>query len=127
MIYLKEVTVWDAPYFVPSHVYYASDDKSKIVGYIKSGERTLTMFKQPIAWDIRGRKFVQLPKKGEPDSVYFKRAVSVSKRENKPAGITVQGSGGKVYTLNKHVAGWTCTCPGYTYRRHCKHVESMPK
>lgn len=35
----------------------------------------------------------------------------------------VQGSSGKVYILERQPNGkWTCTCPGYQYRRFCKHT-----
>jgi hypothetical protein len=47
---------------------------------------------------------------------------------NRPAAVrketkTVAGSNGKVYTLERQPSGkWTCTCPGYQYRRFCKHT-----
>lgn len=41
------------------------------------------------------------------------------KRETKK----VKGSTGKVYLLERQPNGkWTCTCPGYQYRRFCKHT-----
>jgi hypothetical protein len=35
----------------------------------------------------------------------------------------VKGSSGKMYTVKTFADGRkTCTCPGYTYRRFCKHT-----
>jgi hypothetical protein len=75
-------------------------------------------------FDTRGRKFVVLDRKGEPDTVYFPKVDS-----SKPAGnvIQVEGSGGKTYFLSQVAGGWTCTCPGYMFRRKCRHVEDANK
>lgn len=46
-----------------------------------------------------------------------------------PAPVTrevhkVKGSSGKMYLVERHPNGkWSCTCPGYQYRRFCKHTE----
>ena len=35
----------------------------------------------------------------------------------------VTGSSGKVYLLERQPSGkWTCTCPGYQFRKFCKHT-----
>jgi len=35
----------------------------------------------------------------------------------------VRGSTGKTYTLTRQPSGkWLCTCPGFKYRRFCKHT-----
>ena len=40
-----------------------------------------------------------------------------------PSTRTVQGSGGKTYTITTLATGrQTCTCPGFSYRRTCKHI-----
>ena len=38
-----------------------------------------------------------------------------------PGVITVQGSNGKVYTIDDG----KCSCPGYTFRGNCKHVKQV--
>ena len=38
-----------------------------------------------------------------------------------PGVITVQGSNGKVYTIDNG----KCSCPGYTFRGNCKHVKQV--
>jgi queuine/archaeosine tRNA-ribosyltransferase len=120
MKYFQEVTEWDASY-VPNHVYYLTDDKRKMVGYIKTGTKALIKFSKPMNFDSKGRKFVVLPKKGESDEVYFPKSVE------KPVGqvIEVSGSNGKKYFLSKFGKGWSCSCPGYQFRHKCKHVDEM--
>lgn len=120
MLYLQETTVWNAGYNVPNHIYYVDDGKSRMVGYIPAGKKKLVKFGRPQPFSVRGRKFTVLAKKGEADSVYFPKA-----EKAKPAGIEVAGSAGKVYHLNKIAGKWTCTCPGYTFRRTCKHTQKM--
>lgn len=36
----------------------------------------------------------------------------------------VEGSKGAVYELTKTNGKWTCTCPGFEFRKDCKHVRS---
>lgn len=35
----------------------------------------------------------------------------------------VEGSRGAVYTVTQRGADKTCTCPGFTFRKLCKHVQ----
>ena len=36
--------------------------------------------------------------------------------------LKVEGSKGNVYTVTKEGARYTCTCPGFTFRKQCKHL-----
>lgn len=121
MKYFQEVTVWDAGYAVPNHIYYMKDDKSKAVGYIPAGKKKLVIFSKPMSIESRGRKFIVLDKKGEPDEVYFPKVTE------KPVGqvIEVSGSNGKKYFLSKIGKTWNCTCPGYQFRHKCKHTDEI--
>ena len=38
---------------------------------------------------------------------------------------SVQGSNGNAYTVRLRDDQWTCTCPGFGWRRKCKHVEAQ--
>lgn len=119
MKYFQEVTEWDIP-TAQNHIYYLKDDKTKMVGYIKAGTKTLFKFKTPIDIYTKGRKFVELKKKAEPDSVYFQSI------EEKPKHVKiVQGSSGKEYYIEKVGSRYTCTCPGFVFRSKCKHVDEM--
>lgn len=125
MKYFEEVTDW-GDNNVQNHIYYLNDSKTKMVGYIKSGTKTLFKFKSPISIDIRGRKFVELKnRKAERDEVYFEK----TKAETKPTdAIEVQGSNGNVYLVTKNIYGkYNCTCPGFSFRRTCKHIQQVNK
>ena len=119
MKYYQEVTDWGDSN-AKNHIYYLKDDKTKMVGYIQAGTTSLFKFKNPIDIYTKGRKFVELKTKGEPDSVYF------PKIEEKPKNvITVQGSNGKEYFIEKIGNRYTCTCHGFTFRSKCKHVDNL--
>lgn len=120
MKYYQEVTVWNTTYSVPNHTYYLTDDKRKVVGYIKTGTKKLIKFVKPMSFDTKGRKFVVLPKKGESDAVYFQK-----KEEVQTNAIEIQGSSGKKYYLTKSGNRWMCTCPGFQFRHKCRHVEEI--
>jgi hypothetical protein len=38
---------------------------------------------------------------------------------------TVAGSRGSVYTVRMQDKRLTCSCPGYQFRGHCRHVEQI--
>lgn len=120
MKYLQEVTEWDSKN-APNHIYYVSDDKTKMVGYIKQGTTDLFKFKNPIAIYTKGRKFVELKKKAEPDSVYFTKSEAFTPKQ----AIEVEGSNGKKYYVTKVGAKYMCTCPGFSFRHTCKHTTEI--
>lgn len=39
--------------------------------------------------------------------------------------ITVQGSKGNTYIVTKENGKATCSCPGYGFRKTCKHVQEL--
>lgn len=122
MKYFQETTEWDAGYPVPNHVYYMNDGRTKAVGYIPAGTTKLIKFSTPFTVLTKGRKFTVLPRKGEPDEVYFPETVE---EQPKTSAIEVAGSGGKKYYLTKVGSRWNCTCPGFTFRHTCKHVAAQ--
>lgn len=101
----KEITDWATP----NHTYLL--DGNNLVAYIIDGTTDPFYFKNPIkGFDKRGRKFIEL------DDNPFIMTVSSTLRE-------VKGSKGSSYFVND-VEG-TCTCPGFTYRGKCKHMETL--
>jgi len=99
----KEITDWSTP----NHTYLL--DGNNLIAYIKEGEITPFYFKNPIkGFDKSKRKFIELT--DNP----FEVTVSSTLRE-------VKGSKGNTYFVNDDEH--TCTCPGFTFRGKCKHVE----
>ena len=39
--------------------------------------------------------------------------------------ITVQGSKGQTYVVTKENGKATCSCPGYSYRNSCRHIDEV--
>lgn len=105
---LRETTEWDSPN-APNHTYLL--DGNTLVAYIKQGESKPFYFKNPIkGFDKRGRKFVEV--KPNP---FKQKAVSNT--------IAIQGSKGQTYYVDPDAK--TCTCPGFTFRGTCKHLENV--
>lgn len=40
---------------------------------------------------------------------------------------TFTGSQQNQYTVQKQARSWTCSCPGFQFRRQCRHVEQVRK
>jgi hypothetical protein len=111
--FMKEVTVWDNN--TPNHTYLVVDSKDKMLGYIRSDSNKLEMFKQPLPFDVRRRKFKQVPNTfGYVEPELVKSANSWQ----------VRGSSGNVYTLERNDGRISCSCSGFKFRGKCKHVEA---
>jgi len=121
MLALKEITDWGNK-TAPNHTYLL--DGTNLVAYIKQGDTAPFYFKSPIkGFDKRGRKFETLEVSPFKDwDKLLKAHIDV---EVAPAWIKqVQGSKpGVFYTVNTDEN--TCTCPGFTFRGACKHVNEM--
>ena len=102
-----EVTEWEGN--TPNHIYLLDGDKA--LAYIKAGEKKPMYFSQPLRISKRGRKFQLL--KGNP----FKPVAA------DPVLIAVKGSKGDTYYVDPTEK--SCTCPGFTFRGKCKHLESV--
>ena len=103
-----EITQWKGG--GPNHTYLL--EGNKCIAYIPEGSKDPHYFKQPLTFDLRGRKFKEL--KSNP----FK----ASKKDTR---IRVEGSKGAVYWVDPEAQ--TCTCPGFVYRGTCKHlVDNLP-
>lgn len=37
----------------------------------------------------------------------------------------VAGSKGSKYVVTRNSKGWSCTCPGFQFRKQCKHVSEL--
>jgi hypothetical protein len=45
--------------------------------------------------------------------------------QEQPTVITIVGSKGNTYTVTKYSGEITCTCPGYEFRKTCKHLAMV--
>ena len=106
---LREVTVWDVEFRQPNHIYLF--DGEKVLAYIKWGEGKPIYFNRPSKLDRRGRKFVKA------DIGLFGPVQTESNL------IEFTGSTGGTYYVNSDEK--TCTCPGFSFRGKCKHVEKV--
>lgn len=111
---MLETTEWVGNF--PNHVYVFNDSMSHMIAYVPAGSKQLQRFKKPIAFDRRGRTFVELEDE-EP-----------VKEAPKPDQWEFVGSKGDVYLVTREPGGgldYRCTCPGFTYRGSCRHSAEM--
>lgn len=114
MKFLKETTVW--PGATPNHTYLVVDSREKMLGYVRSGTGVLELFKQPLPFDVRRRKFVEVANTYgyvEPPLV------------NTANSWQIKSSSGSTYTIERNDGRLSCTCPGFKFRSKCKHTEEF--
>ncbi len=110
---LRETTVWTGvDHRQPNHDYLLDGDR--VVAYRPWGTGEIRVLSGKIKIDRRGRKFEKL----EPNPFG-----NLGKAKEEPVVLEVQGSKGKTYYVNPEER--TCTCPGFTFRGNCKHVEAL--
>lgn len=107
---VQEVTNWDTEYKQPNHVYLL--DGIRAVAYIPFGVGEPIWFSVPLQFDKRGRKFTKLKK---------------NPFGSKPASHLIEVAGSKGNTYYVDPVENTCTCQGFQFRSHCKHLSSVGK
>lgn len=60
-VLLETTKTWSVP--CPNHIYYVTDDKSKMVAFYNVNTGKVTKFKKPIGFDTRYRTFKELKHK----------------------------------------------------------------
>ena len=115
----QEITEWDTDFVMKNHVYFLSDSKDKMYGYVKSSTGEIQEMNTPYKFKASGRKFREVPNtwgfrlEEEPEE-----AVGTQYR--------VPGSKGSVYTVTNDSGSWSCTCPASKWQKgECKHILSL--
>jgi hypothetical protein len=113
-----ETTEWATDFAMPNHVYFLSDSKDKMYGYVKAGTGEILEVATPYRFKASGRKFKEV------NNIwgFFPREELV------PVGEThkVQGSKGAVYIVNNDRGTWSCTCPASKWQAgECKHIRQL--
>jgi hypothetical protein len=121
MKYFQETTVWTQG-TTKNGSYYLSDDKTHMVAYQAPGETEYKWFKSPIRISTKGRKFTVI-KNGEPDSKYIVPSTPIAMATQPSNSVTVAGSNGASYLVTLSGKTLTCSCSGFQFRRHCRHLE----
>ena len=79
-------------------------------------------------WAVSGQHWVEVPETLTLDRVSEYMIVQQRQTPEETATVVsyqVQGSRGDTYTVTDNGGTWTCTCPGFGWRRKCKHVEAQ--
>ena len=102
---LQEVTDW-GKYKVNNGVYHVNS-AGKLVAYQPRVDAPLQILNVPSTQFSKSRrKFKKIGERPEEIDANV---------------ITIKGSTGREYVIDLDKK--TCTCPGFTYRGHCKHVK----
>jgi hypothetical protein len=114
----QEITEWDTDFVMPNHVYFLSDSKDKMYGYVKSSTGEIQEMTTPYRFKASGRKFKEVINTWG----FFPREELVLVGETH----RVAGSKGAVYTVTNDRGSWTCTCPASKWQPgECKHIKSL--
>ena len=113
----QETTEWDTEFNMPNHVYFLSDSKDKMYGYVKASTGEIQEMATPYKFKASGRKFKEV---NNVWGFFPKEELILVGETHK-----VLGSKGAVYTVTNDRGSWTCTCSGFKFRGQCRHVESL--
>ena len=111
----QEITEWSTEFAVPNHVYFLSDSKDKMYGYVKASTGEILEVATPYKFKASGRKFKEV------NNIW-----GFFPRESEPEGFVkiVIGSKGEKYTITEVAGVLQCSCPGFKFRGKCRHIES---
>ena len=114
----QEITQWDSDFAVPNHIYFLSDAKDKMYGFVQAGTGIVQTMRSPYRFHTRGRKFKEVK------NVWNFGVEEVSETRGKEHKVL--GSKGNVYTVTNDRGSWTCTCPASKWQKgECKHIVKL--
>jgi hypothetical protein len=56
----QEITEWATDFVMPNHVYFLSDAKDKMYGYVQAGTGIVQTMRTPYRFKASGRKFKEV-------------------------------------------------------------------
>ena len=114
MKWFAEITEWADN--TPNHIYLLDDSKSCAYAYVRSGQDQAQVFKSPLTFSSRGRKFRAVADRWQ-----------LNIKTDRPQGrvFVVRGSRGDEYRVTDAMGSWSCTCSGFRFRSDCKHVKAL--
>jgi hypothetical protein len=115
----QEITEWATDFVMPNHVYFLSDAKDKMYGYVKSGTGEIQEMSTPYRFKASGRKFREVENT-------WNFSVEDQPEPAKGREYRVSGSGRNVYTVTDDAGSWSCTCPASKWQKgECKHIVKL--
>ena len=79
-------------------------------------------------WAVSGEHWIEVPDTltlGEVGKYMIVEQAEIPAQTAVVRSWQVQGSKGDTYTVSDNGGTWTCSCPGFGWRRKCKHVEAQ--
>jgi hypothetical protein len=117
----QETTEWDTDFVMPNHVYFLSDSKDKMYGYVQAGTGLVQAISKPYRFKAGGRKFKEVENRWN-----FRIAEDETEAEATGKQYQVPGSKGAVYIVTDDLGTWSCTCPASKWQKgECKHIKSL--
>ena len=114
----QEITEWSTEFAVPNHVYFLSDSKDKMYGYVRASTGEIQEMGTPYKFKASGRKFREVINRWG----FFPREELVLVGETHK----VPGSKGAVYTVTNDRGSWSCSCPSAKWQKaECKHFVQL--
>jgi hypothetical protein len=115
----QEITEWDTDFVMPNHVYFLSDSKDKMYGYVKASTGEIQEMGTPYRFKALGRKFREVEN-------IWNFSVEDQPEPAKGREYRVSGSGRNVYTVTDDAGSWSCTCPASKWQKgECKHIVKL--
>jgi hypothetical protein len=114
----QEITDWATEFDMPNHVYFLSDSKEKMYGYVQTSTGLVQTMSKPYKFKAGGRKFKEVENRW--NFVVKEEVVESCGKEYR-----VPGSKGSIYTVTDDAGVWSCTCSGFKFRNRCRHIEEI--
>lgn len=109
---MLETTVW--PDSTPNHVYFLSNSRDRMFGYVAQGTNQPVRFKEPIGFSVRARQFQAVP-----NIWNFTTSDSTTKT------WSVAGSNGATHSVTELDGVLSCSCSGFQFRGQCRHIKEI--